>query len=66
MGELVTHPLVHGALLGFWTAFSVDLALFLKASGWKVEGFDFSVATKKWVSGAITGVLGALGLGLLS
>jgi hypothetical protein len=65
MTELLKHPIVHGALLGFWSAFVVDLTVFLKSTGWKVDGFSWSVATKRWFTGAVSGALGAAGLGVV-
>ena len=53
----------HDALTGLWVAFSADLFLWLKASdGWVPQGFNFTLASKRWASGFILGALKGYGL----
>ena len=62
MNELVK-KVVAGALSGFVSAFLVDL------NAWKsneaMEHFNYALAIKRWLAGAVSGALTGLGLGQL-
>lgn len=60
MNEL-TKKLISGAVSGFIAAFLVDLNAWAKSDG----AFDWVLAIKRWVSGAIGGAVGAFGMGEL-
>jgi hypothetical protein len=65
MQELLANPIVRGAVIGWWGVFVVDLGMWMKSTGWKVEGFSWAVASKRWLTGALSGALGAAGLGTI-
>ena len=54
---------IAGALSGFVSAFLVDL------NAWKsneaIEHFNWALAIKRWLAGAVSGALTGLGLGQL-
>ena len=58
MNEL-TKKLVAGALSGLLAAVVVDVNAWSKASG----AFDWGLALKRWVAGAVSGATAALGVG---
>jgi hypothetical protein len=62
MNELVK-KVVAGALSGFVSAFLVDL------NAWKsneaMEHFNYALAIKRWLAGAVSGALTGLGMGQL-
>jgi H+/Cl- antiporter ClcA len=62
MNELLK-KIIAGALSGFVSAFLVDL------NAWKsneaMEHFNWAVAIKRWLAGAVSGALTGLGLGQL-
>jgi hypothetical protein len=62
MNELVK-KVVAGALSGFVSAFLVDL------NAWKsneaIEHFNYALAIKRWLAGAVSGALTGLGMGQL-
>jgi len=62
MNELVK-KIVAGALSGFVSAFLVDL------NAWKsneaMEHFNYALAIKRWLAGAVSGALTGLGMGQL-
>ena len=54
----------HDAMTGLWVAFSADLFLWLKdTTAWKIPGFQWKVALKRYVSGFGLGYLKGVGLG---
>ena len=61
--DWLQHSVVRGALTGIVAAAAVDYAAF---RSWKsfadARGYSWSVAAFRWVQGAITGALAALGL----
>ena len=62
MHDFLRLPAIHGALTGIGGAIVVDLVMFLK---WKPEekwSFDWRVAIKRYLQGAIGGILAAMGL----
>ena len=62
MNELAK-KVIAGALSGFASAFLVDL------NAWKsneaMEHFNWALAIKRWLAGAVSGALTGLGLGQL-
>ena len=62
MNELAK-KIIAGALSGFVSAFLVDL------NAWKsneaMEHFNWALAIKRWLAGAVSGALTGLGLGQL-
>lgn len=62
MNELVK-KVIAGALSGFVSAFLVDL------NAWKsneaMENFNWALALKRWLAGAVSGALTGLGFGQL-
>ena len=62
MNELLK-KVIAGALSGFVSAFLVDL------NAWKsndaIEHFNYALAIKRWLAGAVSGALTGLGLGQL-
>jgi hypothetical protein len=62
MNELIK-KVVAGALSGFVSAFLVDL------NAWKsneaIEHFNYALAIKRWLAGAVSGALTGLGFGQL-
>lgn len=54
--------LIAGAVSGFLAAFVVDLRKWSTSTG----PFDWMVAAKSWLAGAISGAIGAAGLGVVS
>lgn len=54
--------LIAGAVSGFFSAFVVDLHAWSKAGG---AAFDWGLAVKRWVAGAVTGLTAAMGIGAL-
>lgn len=59
-------PVVRDALIGLWGALYVDLVIWIKATGWNLDGFVWSTATKRWVSGLIVGALAGAGINIVS
>lgn len=61
--EWLHHPLARAALLGIVTAAVVDYRNF---KGWKsvseALAYNWGTALWRWFQGAVTGVMGALGL----
>ena len=51
------NPIVHAALIGLWAAFFVDLKEWMASTGWKVAGFNLAAASKRWVTGVVSGAL---------
>lgn len=62
MQDWLSNPIVYGALNGLWVAVLVDLRRWLASTGWAVEGFVLSTASKAWVTGLIGGALLAAGV----
>lgn len=60
MNEL-SKKLISGAVSGFIAAFLVDLNAWSKSDG----AFDWGLAIKRWLAGAISGAVGAFGMGEL-
>jgi hypothetical protein len=62
MNELLK-KIIAGALSGFVSAFLVDL------NAWKsneaMEHFNWALAIKRWLAGAVSGALTGLGMGQL-
>jgi hypothetical protein len=62
MNELVK-KIIAGAFSGFVSAFLVDL------NAWKsneaMEHFNWALAVKRWLAGAVSGALTGLGMGQL-
>lgn len=59
---IVHTPAFKGALSGFLSAAAVDFHALLKFNGWKdVKGYDWSVASWRWVVGTVTGALSGAG-----
>jgi H+/Cl- antiporter ClcA len=62
MNELLK-KIIAGALSGFVSAFLVDL------NAWKsneaMEHFNYALAIKRWLAGAVSGALTGLGMGQL-
>ena len=52
-----TKKIIAGAVSGFVAAFVVDLHAWSKN-----DKFDWGIAFKRWVAGAVTGAMGALGM----
>lgn len=52
--------IVAGAVSGFVAAFVVDISAWSKFPG---KPFAWGLAFQRWISGALSGVLGALGMG---
>lgn len=50
---------IAGAVSGFISAALVDLHAWVKSEG----SFNYALALKRWIAGAISGALGALGVG---
>lgn len=66
MHELLSHPVVQGAIAGALAAASVDFAAFRAWQRWQdVAAYSWATATFRWVQGAIVGVVSAAGLGVL-
>lgn len=63
MLEYLANPLVRATFIGFWSAFGVDLVEWMKKPGWRDDGFNWNLASKRWFVGALTGFLAAVGLG---
>ena len=63
----LAHPLVQGAITGFIGAAAADYAAF---RSWKsvddARAYDWGVAAWRWFQGVVGGVVGALGIGLVS
>jgi hypothetical protein len=59
-----TNPIVRGALSGFIAAASVDIHSFLNSPTWRVDGFNWNLATKRWFTGLITGAITGAGFDL--
>lgn len=60
---ILANPLVHGALQGALAAATVDLLAFRKWSSWDdAAKYDWSVASWRWLQGAMTGLMAAAGL----
>lgn len=57
-----TKKLLAGAVSGFVAAFLVDLNAWSKSKGAK---FDFMLGFQRWVAGAVSGAMAALGMGQL-
>lgn len=60
----VGKKVVAGALSGFVSAFLVDINAWLKSG--EDTKFDFKLALKRWVAGAVSGALTGLGFGGLA
>ena len=57
-------PAGHDAITGFLVLFVADLVMWLKdTSGWKIPGYQWKTALKRYVSGFGLGYLKGLGLG---
>lgn len=56
-----TKPILGGALTGFVSAFLVDLDAWKRAP--KGSKFEWDLAAKRWLAGAVAGALAGLGLG---
>lgn len=52
--------IIAGAVSGFAAAFVVDVMAWSKAP--KGEVFDFGIAVKRWIAGAMSGIAGAMGI----
>lgn len=59
MNEL-TKKIIAGTVSGFVSALLVDLDAWKKSSG---TGFDYGLAFKRWLAGAVSGALAGLGMG---
>lgn len=53
--------IIAGALGGFLAAVAVDINAWAKTN----EPFDWGLAARRWIAGAISGAAGAVGLGAL-
>jgi hypothetical protein len=53
--------LIAGAVSGFVAAFVVDV----HAWSQQTHPFDWSLAAKRWIAGAISGVTAAMGIGAI-
>lgn len=66
MLEFIHHPLVQGVITGVIGAAAADFAAF---RSWKsfdeAASYDWSTAAWRWFQGAVVGLVGAAGLGLL-
>lgn len=63
--DVFSHPATRGAIAGVLAAAAVDIHAFVTSPNWRVVGFNWGMATKRWFTGAITGAASALGLGYL-
>ena len=61
MNDLVK-KLIAGAVSGLLAAVVVDVHAWAKSS----EAFNWGLAVKRWVAGAVSGATGALGMGAIS
>lgn len=60
-------PIVRGAIAGILSAAVVDLHAFRSFKQWgDFTTYDWSVASFRWFSGAVTGAIAGLGLGAIS
>lgn len=57
MAEL-TKKLIAGTVSGFLAAFVVDIHAWSRSS----DAFDWGLAVKRWVSGAVSGAVAAFGV----
>lgn len=58
---MTVKKIIAGAVSGLLAAFVVDINSWSKSDG----VFDWTLAIKRWVSGAVVGAVGALGIGVL-
>jgi len=59
--DIVSHPV----FLGWWGAFGVDFWAWMKDPDWTLDGFNLTIASKRWLVGVIMGLFAWLGLGAL-
>jgi hypothetical protein len=66
MVTFLQSPIGQGAVTGFVAAAAVDFLAFRSFKTWQdVATFDYRVAGIRWVTGIISGIVAALGLGAL-
>ncbi len=58
MNDFSMRKLVAGAVSGFLAAAVVDVSAWARS----MEPFDWSLAAKRWVAGAVSGVCAAMGI----
>ena len=64
--DWLSNPIVQGAVTGAATAAAVDWAAFKAWKKWQdIVTYDWSVATFRWVQGAVVGAVTAAGFGAL-
>lgn len=63
LATLAASPVISGAVIGFLTAFVVDLHAW---KSWGDVAFNWKTASFRWVSGTIFGALAGAGLGQLA
>jgi len=64
MSEMLSSPIIHGALSGLLAAGVVDYHAFMRCQTFKdVVAWDWSTAGLRWIQGAIAGAVSAIGLG---
>lgn len=60
---ILRQPVTRGALAGLLSAVVVDLHALTKFNNWsELWAYDFGRASFRWVVGAVTGAMAALGL----
>lgn len=57
------NAVVHAGLLGLVGAAGVDIHAFRSSPTWRVDGFNWGLATKRWFIGFTTAALTAAGYG---
>lgn len=57
------NAVVHAGLMALVGAAGVDLQAFFSTPTWRIDGFNWGLATKRWFVGFATGALTAAGYG---
>lgn len=52
---ILANPSVRATLMGALGAAAADIHAWRTSPTWKVDGFNWGTASKRWVTGAITG-----------